>query len=172
MTDASQIARRIFHETLASIDIPRAMERRINRVGQRICVDDWSCDLTRISGVKVVALGKAAHAMLSGFVRLFPDLAITGVDAVPTSSPDPVPGIAYFLGGHVRRIRFGDITDGLSNTLLVGERPPRPDHETGWWALPSLYDNTLFTKVPGRGPDFRRWLRLDGVPPQPRAIPR
>ena len=100
MTDPSQIARRIFHETLASIDIPRAMERRINRVGQRICVDDWSCDLTRISGVKVVALGKAAHAMLSGFVRLFPDLAVTGVAAVPTSSPDPVPGIAYFLGGH------------------------------------------------------------------------
>src|SRR5256886_12608574 len=100
MPDPSQIARRIFHETLASIDIPSAMERRINRVGQRVCVDDWSCDLTRISGVKVVALGKAAHAMLSGFVQLFPDVAVTGVAAVPTSSPDPVPGIAYFLGGH------------------------------------------------------------------------
>src|SRR5947207_5901748 len=100
MPDPKQIARRIFHETLASIDIPRAMERRINRVGQRICVDDWSCDLARISGVKVVALGKAAHAMLSGFVQLFPDLAVTGVAVVPTSSPDPVPRIAYFLGGH------------------------------------------------------------------------
>src|SRR5436190_2100126 len=100
MPDPKQIARRIFRETLASIDIPRAMERRINRVGQRICVDDWSCDLARISGVKVVALGKAAHAMLSGFVQFFPDLAVTGVAAVPTSSPDPFPGIAYFLGGH------------------------------------------------------------------------
>src|SRR5256885_12524366 len=97
MPDPKQIARRIFHETLASIDIHLAMERRINRVGHRICVDDWSCDLTRISGVKVVALGKAAHAMLSGFVRLFPDLPVTAVSAPPTSSPDPVPAIAYSL---------------------------------------------------------------------------
>ncbi len=100
MPDPKQIARRIFHETLDSIDIHLAMERRINRVGQRICVDDWFCDLTTISDVKVIALGKAAHAMLSGFVQLFPDLAVTGVAAVPTASPDPVPRIAYFLGGH------------------------------------------------------------------------
>lgn len=26
-----------------------------------------------------------------------------------------------------------DITDGLSNTLLVGERPPSPDQQWGWW---------------------------------------
>ena len=100
MPDPKQIARRIFHETLASIDIPLAMERRINRVGHRISVDDWSCDLMRISDVKVVALGKAAHAMLSGFAQLFPDVAITGVVAAPASSPDPVPGFTYFLSGH------------------------------------------------------------------------
>jgi len=100
MSDPKQIARRIFHETLASIDIPLAIERRINRVGRRICVDDWSCDLTGVSGMKVVAVGKAAHSMLSGFVRLFPDVAIAGVVAAPTPSPDPVADFTYFLGGH------------------------------------------------------------------------
>jgi prepilin-type processing-associated H-X9-DG protein/prepilin-type N-terminal cleavage/methylation domain-containing protein len=28
---------------------------------------------------------------------------------------------------------FARITDGLSNTLLVGERPPSPDNRLGWW---------------------------------------
>src|SRR5579859_620767 len=100
MTDSKQIARRIFHEALASIDIPLAMERRIGRSGSRISVGAWSCDLANISGVKLVALGKAAHAMLSGFVPLFPGLAITGIAAAPTPSPNPIPGISYFLAGH------------------------------------------------------------------------
>jgi prepilin-type N-terminal cleavage/methylation domain-containing protein/prepilin-type processing-associated H-X9-DG protein len=30
-------------------------------------------------------------------------------------------------------IRLGEVSDGLSNTLFVGERPPSPDGVLGWW---------------------------------------
>jgi prepilin-type N-terminal cleavage/methylation domain-containing protein/prepilin-type processing-associated H-X9-DG protein len=30
-------------------------------------------------------------------------------------------------------VRFVDITDGASQTLMVGERPPSPDNHFGWW---------------------------------------
>ncbi len=31
------------------------------------------------------------------------------------------------------KIQFRDVTDGLSNTLMLAERPPTPDLRFGWW---------------------------------------
>jgi prepilin-type N-terminal cleavage/methylation domain-containing protein/prepilin-type processing-associated H-X9-DG protein len=42
-------------------------------------------------------------------------------------------------------IRIASITDGTSNTLMLGERPPAADLNFGWWGY-SDYDNLLATQ--------------------------
>ncbi len=40
------------------------------------------------------------------------------------------------------QVRFAHITDGSSNTLMVGERPPSPDLRYGWWFAGAGQANT------------------------------
>ena len=49
-----------------------------------------------------------------------------GVSGVNSLTPT---GVLY----QGSRVRFADITDGMSSTLLLGERPPSHDFQFGWW---------------------------------------
>ena len=49
-----------------------------------------------------------------------------GVSGTTTAARDGV----FFRDSQVR---LADITDGTSQTLLVGERPPSADYQFGWW---------------------------------------
>lgn len=55
------------------------------------------------------------------------------------------------------RTRLADVTDGLSNTILLGERPPTPDFRFGWWYAGLGFDGTgvgemhLGVREPRRG---------------------
>jgi prepilin-type N-terminal cleavage/methylation domain-containing protein/prepilin-type processing-associated H-X9-DG protein len=70
------------------------------------------------------------------------DLSTTITDDIGTSTVAfteylGVAGVHYFdqTGTFYRqsRVRMAEITDGLSNTVLVGERPPSADLDYGWW---------------------------------------
>jgi hydroxypyruvate reductase len=101
MADLKQLARRIFHETLAAIDIPATMQRKLRREGTRLRCDGKIFDLREFDKLRVVAIGKAAHAMVDGLALvLAPFLRFEGVVSAPTAPRKPLPGMKYFVGGH------------------------------------------------------------------------
>jgi hydroxypyruvate reductase len=101
MADLKEIARRIFQKTLAAIDIPAAMQRKVRREGSLLHCGVATIDLRAFDRVCVVAIGKAAHAMSEGLVAaLGRDTALEGVVAAPTAPAHVLPGMRYFVGGH------------------------------------------------------------------------
>jgi glycerate 2-kinase len=101
MVDLKLLARGIFQETIAAIDIPLAIERKLRREGTVLCFDAATVDLRAFSSVRVIGIGKAAHAMVEGFARLLGAVfAFKGVVSAPTPPLYAVEGIAYFVGGH------------------------------------------------------------------------
>jgi hydroxypyruvate reductase len=101
MADLKQLARLIFQETLAAIDIPAVMQRKVRVEGTVLHCGEIALDLRTISNIRVVAIGKAAHAMLEGLrSTLPPDFDFEGIASAPTPPSQPLPGIKYFVGGH------------------------------------------------------------------------
>jgi prepilin-type processing-associated H-X9-DG protein len=65
-----------------------------------------------------------------------------------------------FLGTTYHGGRISQVTDGLSNTVMIGERPPSPDFSFGWWsdgtqhARNGTAETTLvFPYTTGKSPD-------------------
>jgi glycerate 2-kinase len=102
MADLKQLARRIFHETLAAIDVPATMRRKLWRDGPVLhCGDEIVLDLRAFDRICVIAAGKAAHGMVDGLVPVIPsNLAFDGVVSAPTHPAKVLGGLQYFIGGH------------------------------------------------------------------------
>lgn len=101
MTHGKQLAREIFGDTLAALDIPRVMELKLTLAGSVLTLEEAAIDLAAFSSTFVVAIGKAAHAMAAGLRSFLPaNYQFKGVVAAPTKPEAPVPGLQYFLAGH------------------------------------------------------------------------
>jgi glycerate 2-kinase len=101
MPQLKQLARQIFQETLAAIDIPATMQRKLQRKGAVLACDGTRIDLRNFEKLRVVAIGKAAHAMVEGLTMvLAPFVRLEGVVAAPTATRKPLAGMKYFVAGH------------------------------------------------------------------------
>jgi hydroxypyruvate reductase len=101
MPHLKKLARQIFHETLAAIDIPVTMQRKLQRKGTLLRCGETRIDLRDFEKLRVVAIGKAAHAMVEGLALvLAPFVKLEGVVSAPTAVRKPVAGMKYFVAGH------------------------------------------------------------------------
>ncbi len=63
---------------------------------------------------------------------------ITGDFTAIGATPKVNLGMFYYKS----QMRLLDVTDGLSNTLMAGERPPSLDLEYGWWFAGAGWDGS------------------------------
>jgi len=101
MPDLKQAALRIFHETLAAIDIPRAMQRKLCRTGSRILVNGAAFDLAAFEKIFAIAMGKASVAMARGLAEtISPEFHAEGIVVAPTAASGLPEGFRSMVAGH------------------------------------------------------------------------
>lgn len=105
MSDLKQLAHAIFRETLAGIDIPRAMRQKLARggsgIGSGIDIEGEIIDPAAYERIVAIAFGKASVAMACGFAELFGmDFSYDGILVAPHESAEDVPGFRSMGAGH------------------------------------------------------------------------
>ncbi len=106
MPDLKQAALRIARETLAAIDIPATMRRKLARSGTSIRVNNSLLDLAGFDRICGIAIGKASVALARGLSDvLSPDFQAEGVIVSPplldvSASIDVPPGFRVIIAGH------------------------------------------------------------------------
>ncbi len=99
--DGKLLARQIFLRTLEALDVADSVSRCVICADRVLHCGDAKYDLRDVSDLRVIAVGKAAHAMLDGLIAILPaDINITGIVSAPLAPKKHQPGWRYFAGGH------------------------------------------------------------------------
>jgi glycerate 2-kinase len=101
MLDLKQTALQIFRDTLAAIDIPATMRRKLAREGSHIRVGGATVDLASFERIRAVAIGKASVAMACGLAELLsPAFHADGLVVTPFPAKSAPPGFRAIVAGH------------------------------------------------------------------------
>jgi len=95
-------AEHVFRHTLAAIDIPAALARKLDRRGALIRAGGSSdIDLSGFREIVAIAFGKAALAMARSLHEILtPEFPPDGILVVPAPPSSLLPGWKTFVGGH------------------------------------------------------------------------
>ncbi len=93
-----QLAQQIFHETLAAIDVRRAMQAKLKFEDGVLLAGEGVYPLTRPP--RVVAFGKAANRMAAVLDEILAGGIEAGVSVSPAEAPKKLANFQYFVGGH------------------------------------------------------------------------
>jgi hydroxypyruvate reductase len=101
MTDLKQTALQMFRETIAAIDIPATMRRKLCREGSHICVNGGALDLALFERICAVAVGKASVAMACGLAEMLsPAFHADGIVVTPSVAESVPSGFRAIVAGH------------------------------------------------------------------------
>lgn len=101
MPNLKQAALKIFHKTLAAIDIPLTMRRKLDRAGSQIVVNGAPVDLAAFERISAVSIGKASVAMARGLAEvLSPDFRADGIVVAPNPASGLPKGFREIVAGH------------------------------------------------------------------------
>src|SRR6202045_3603603 len=101
MPDLKQSALQIFRETLAAIDIPATMRRKLAREDSRIHLGGAMLDLAPYERICAVAIGKASVEMACGLTELLsPAYRTEGIVVTPSLAKSAPSGFRAIVAGH------------------------------------------------------------------------
>ena len=101
MLDLKKSALQIFRETLAAIDIPATMRRKLSRKGSYMNAQGAILDLSSFERICTVAIGKASVAMAQGLAELLsPEFNAEGIVVAPTLAKNVPAGFRAIVAGH------------------------------------------------------------------------
>jgi glycerate 2-kinase len=99
--DLKVIARQIFQQTLAGIDIAETLCRKLARQGSHIRCAGKHFDLAHYKQIKIIALGKASPAMAEGLVNILaPEFSASGILVASAPPPRQLKNFQVFVSGH------------------------------------------------------------------------
>ena len=101
MADRKAIARRIFRDTLAGIDIPATLAQKLQLHNGRIHAGDERVNLREYREIVAISIGKAAVALAEGLTAaLAPEYKVRGIIAGPSKPGRKLDSWQTIVSGH------------------------------------------------------------------------